>query len=482
MNTRPDEAPDLNALAGLAHELASTFVALSSDIALVIDGDGSVRNVVQGAAPLTASAQDWIGHPWADTVTGSTRIKIEQLIRDVSSVGVGRQREVNLPGSAGSDIPVSYAAIRLGEHGPILAVGRDLRAIAAIQQRFAESQQEMERDYWKRRQAESRYRTLFQVATDAVVVVDALTMSVVEANRAAGQLFGLPHDQLVGKHATVGIDRHSWPAVEELLTSARATGRAAEIRARLAAGGGSIDISATPFRSESDLLLLVRARVVAARPASAGAGNGAGLSTAHWAELVQRLPDAVVITDSSGRVVMANPAFIEMCQLGDESQADGRSLGQWIADAGVLTDILARAKRGGITAQTTTRLTGASGRPLSIGISAVLLDEGDRESIGFTLRRLDERDAAATGGVDEVAMAIDSLAALMGRKPLPELLHEATSLVERHLIKSALNRAGGDAQLAATLLGVSAETLASRIQTHTLSAGEGTSVSPSRIN
>ena len=67
-------------------------------------------------------------------------------------------------------MPVAYTAIRLGEHGPVLAVGRDMRAIAAIQERFIETQQDMERGYWNARQAESRYRLLFQVATDAVMV------------------------------------------------------------------------------------------------------------------------------------------------------------------------------------------------------------------------------------------------------------------------------------------------------------------------
>ena len=477
MKSRPAEAPDLQALSGLAHELASTFVALSSDIALVIDADGAVRNVVQGAAPLAPSASEWVGRPWTETVTGNTRTKIEQLLHDVSVAGVGRQREVNVPGSAGIDIPVSYTAIRLGEGGLVLAVGRDLRAIAAIQQRFTESQQEMERDYWKRRQAESRYRTLFQVATDAVLVVDALTLGIVEANRAAGQLFGLPHDQLVGKHFTVGIDRHSWPAVEELLTSARATGRAAEIRARLSGGSGSVDISATPFRSDRDLLLLVRARTVSPRPA----GAGAAMSSVNWADLVQHLPDAVVITDSSGRVVMSNPAFAELCQLGDAAQPDGRPLAEWLIDAEGLADVLAQARRGGITAQTTALLSGAKGRRLSVGISAVLLDEADGESVGLTLRRLDERDALAMAGVDEVATAIDAIAARMGRSPLPDLLHEATALVERHLIKSALHRAGGDVHAAATLLGISVGTLAGRVEVHRLHAGEA-ALLPSQIN
>jgi len=477
VNTRVNEPTDLNALSGLASELATTFVALSSDIAIVIGEDGEVREVVQGSAPIAPSAGEWVGKPWADTVTFETRTKIEQLLSDVHSTGKGRQREVNLPSGEGASIPVSYAAIRLGEHGPVLAVGRDLRAIAAIQQRFTESQQEMERDYWKRRQAEARYRMLFQVATDAVLVVDALTMSIVEANRAAAQLFGIAQAELAGKHATVGIDRHSWPAVEELLGSTRATGRAAEIRARLPEGGGSIDISATPFRSDRDLLLLVRARVPTQRRLAEQPD-----AQAQWADLVQRIPDAVVITDSSGRVLMANPAFVRLCQLGDDAVLEGRDLAQWIG-AETATALIAQAKLHGIATQLAATLRGELARAVGVGISVALLDDGDSECIGFTIRRLEGAEGTIGPAIDDVAVALDALASLMGRQPLPELLRAATALAERHLIRTALQRSAGDAHAASLLLGVTPSDLAERLAFHRISAGTaGDGVAPTQLN
>ena len=475
MDNRASGPPDLNALAGLASELASTFVALASDIALVIDADGSVRKVVQGRAPMAPAADDWVGRPWADTVTGDTRRKIVQLLDDVHSSGVARQREVNLPGGDGASIPVSYAAIRLGEHGPVLAVGRDLRTIAAIQQRFQESQQEMERDYWMRRQAESRYRMLFQVATDAVLVVDALTLAIVEANAAAAALFDMPAQRLAGQHVTVGIDRHSWPAVEELLGAARATGRAAEIRVRLPGQSGAVDLSATPFRSGNDLLLLVRARALGTGPQAAPDEN------VRWADLVQRIPDAVVVTDSSGRVLMSNPAFGTLCQSGSDLQVDGRSLSQWIGEP-TLSQLLARARRHGIAAQIEATLRSDAGRAIGIAVSVVLLDEGDRECIGFTLRRLDGHAGEPQPAVEEIAAAFEALADGVGRRPLPELLRSATELAERHLIRSAMQRVSGDADAAARLLGIAPRVLAERLQQLAASTGAAGDPSSMQLN
>lgn len=463
---RPAAPADLTALADLAGELASTFVALSSDIALVVDPGGAVRQVVQGDAVIAPGGGTWVGRPWTDTVTLDSRGKIEQVLHDVSVSGVSRAREVNLQGDGGVGIPVSVAAIRLGRDGPLLAVGRDLRAIAAIQQRFQQTQQELERDYWKRRQAESRYRLLFQVATDAVMVVDALSMQIVEANRAAVQLFDPGAATLAGRHAAMGIDALSWPAVEELLNAARATGRAAEIHAR-AAAGTRIDVSATPFRSDRDLLLLVRARI----PHETNA-DGAE----PWADLVQRTPDAVVVTDSGGRITMANPAFHALIEVTGDIQADRRELARWVGDASTMAALIGRVQRHGIATQVEASLHGEQGRRLRVGISAVLLDDGDHSAIGFTMRALDAREAEALPAAEEIAMSIEALGSLMGRRSLPELLNAANALVERHLIRSALQRCGGDESEAAVLLGVAPDALAERMSLHAIGADGGSHV------
>ena len=71
------EPLDLGKLSRWAPELARTFVALSSDIALVIDADGVIRTVEQGnAEPIAAAAHGWVGQSWVDTVSADTRGKI----------------------------------------------------------------------------------------------------------------------------------------------------------------------------------------------------------------------------------------------------------------------------------------------------------------------------------------------------------------------------------------------------------------------
>jgi len=147
----PHHPADLQVLAAWAPELADTFVALACDIALVIDTDGRIARLAQHDTHPIAPAS-WIGCEWVQTVSPDSRSKIEQMLADVAATGHARRREINHPDALGGPAPVAYSAARLGETGPMLAVGHDLRAQAALQQRFVAAQEALERSYWNAQQ------------------------------------------------------------------------------------------------------------------------------------------------------------------------------------------------------------------------------------------------------------------------------------------------------------------------------------------
>ena len=453
------ELKDLSALSHLAPELARTFVSVASDIALVLDADGVILNVAQQGPASSPIAGDWVGKRWTETATGETRGKIEQLLHEVRLSGLSRRREVNHPSAAGEDIPFAYAAVRLGKNGPVLAVGRDLRTIASIQQRFVETQQQMERDYWQHRQAESRYRLLFQVATDAVMVVDAESLCVIEANRASAQLFDFPLDQLLGKSAVMGIEPHSRNAVEQMFVTARANARPTEIRARIIGKTTTVSISAIPFRSDSKMLLLVRSRAVTAGDPSAAT---------PFAALVARMSDAVVITDSSGRILSANTAFLNLCAASSEKSVAGRSLADWVGDSvSGMQRIIEDVRRHGIAPRIGSSIT-ADGNRVDVEITATLLEDHDQECIGFTIRQVGSEHFERGDSIDQLTASIARVMTRVGHDALPELVGNTAGLVERHVIALALERCVGDNAGAAQLLRITAAQLDQKLRQHGL--------------
>ena len=480
-------------LADFAPQLAETFVSTGTDIALIIGTDGVIQHVAVGAEPISGSTAQWIGRPWAETVSGGTRAKIGELLAEAASAGVTRRRQVFHSTLDGQNVPISYSAIKLGPNGPVLAVGRDLGSVAAIKQQFLVAQRELEQDYWKRRHSESRYQQLFQVATDAVMVVDAETLAIVEANRAANDLFGGNRVNLIGQSATFGVLRFERPGVEELLVMARSSGRPGEIRVHATAPGGSdnplhatvIDMSATPFRANDKMLLLVRARAskVSSEPSSA----------TRLSDFVEQTPDAVTIADSSGRVLMANPAFVALCQLSSGTDAGkivGRSLAELLGDPqNTLSSILAEAKSNGLSEQRPATIGLASASTFDVQVSAALLAEGDQECIGLTLRRIDQRTLGGTSGKSdypvesELAVVVSDLVAQLGQTSLTDLVAEISDAAERHLIELALVQSNGDHQRAAEILGISSAALWQRV--HDLGVGmlgHAQSTTPSLLN
>jgi transcriptional regulator PpsR len=441
---------------------------IASDVALVIDRDGVIRSVAEGASALPAECSRWVGQRWVDTASSDTRRKIELLLDELSTTGVSQRREVNHPLVDGDAVPMAWTAIRLGDHGPVVAVGRDLRAVAAIQRRFLDAQHEMELDYWQRRHADSRYRTLFQVARDAVLVLDAHTLAVIEANEAAQELF-VPQ----AAAATTLVDRMpeaARPALAELLATARSSGRAGEISLRIAAAGRTWDVSATPFSAGPRQQLLVRAR-----DHEATAGSDA--PPAMMRALVESTPDAVVITDSSGHILMANPAFITLVQQQSEARIKGLGLAELVGDRdGAWRDTMARTRLQGLCPRTPLTVT-HGGLNIAVEVASTLLAEGDQEHLGFTLRTV-EPPRPASAVPQEAWSALSSLRAQVGLVPLDTLLREGAEILERQLIQTALGLAAGQVEVAARLLSTEPQALSSRLQRLELSAHHGDDDTP----
>ncbi len=476
---------DLDVLAAFAPALAATFASVASDIALVVDAHGVIRHRAVGADTLAESTERWVGQRWVDTVTSDTRHKIELLLQEAATGRAARRREVSHPSLHGLDIPMAWAAIRLGENGPVLAVGRDMRAVAAIQQRFVDAQQEIERDYWKRRRAEAHYELLFQVANDAVFVVSGDTFEVVEANTAAEHLVGQSASGMIGRpFPSIGAPA-SRSQLDELLRMARSSGNPAEVRGWLSgpnesAEGRPVDISAVPVRvggGDGRVLILVRARTVAR-------SDLASESQRRFAEFVERTPDAIAITDSSGAILSTNPAFAQLSLAGEDA-LHGRRLPAVVHDeANTLESVLQRTRSAGLASAVQMRVHQPAHGTTLLEVSAVLLAEGDQERVGFTFRRLEQTVEAAAPIAGRFAQALWTLGAelddRLGHRPLQALVDHANRVIEFHLIDRALERNGGDRLQAAAELGIAPDELEARRARHTAQAarhGSGDAVS-----
>ncbi len=445
-------------LGDLDAEAASALVAAAADVALIVNGKGVIRDMACQSEELQAVLEGqsrWLGQAFANTVTLESRPKVEALLREASPNHASPRRQVNHPTGRGTDIPILYSAVRVGGLDRLVALGRDLRPLAELQQRLVEAQQSMERDYARLRHAETRYRLLFQLSPEPVLVLEVASQRVMEANPAAVRLFGEVRD-IVGRLISEVFDVRSAGAVQALLAGVRAAGRADSVRATLAGGVRECAVSASMLRQDGASLFLVRLSPVEA--GDAVAVNEA--SRSHLAEFFEAATDGLVITDRDGRITNANAAFLELAQLASEEQARGQSLERWLGRTGVdFSVMMSNLRQSRAVRLFATRLQGELGGSADVEISAATVSNGAEPYFGFTIRDVGRRLRTDLRSSRELPRSVEQLTELVGRVSLRELVREATDVIERLCIEAALELTGNNRASAAEMLGLSRQSL-----------------------
>lgn len=451
-----------NLLGGVEGKVAANVVAAGGDVAMVIDRGGFIRDLAVNSRDMVNDGfEGWLDRRWADTVTSESKPKIEEMLRDAANGGGGRWREINHPTAGGASIAVRYIAVNAGQDGRVIAIGRDHRATAELQQRLIQAQQTMERDYTRLREAESRYRLLFQLASEAVVVVDASTRKIIEANPAAERLVGGGVGALVGRAFASVFDSASRDDSVSLLAMAQGGGHLTA-QARLKSGGQFYNAAASLFRQDRATLFLVR---LTALDAAAPSPDG----ERRLLDVLDRIPDAFVVTDENLRILAENTAFLDIARLASKDQARGQSLEVFLGRPEIDRNIMISSLRQhGSLKNFSTIVRNRLGEQEDVEVTAVHVADGDQPCFGFSIRSVVRTPLARPSAAGELPRSVEQLSHLVGRVTLKELVRETTDLVERLCIEAALELTGDNRASAAEVLGLSRQSLYSKLHRYGL--------------
>ena len=439
-------------LAGLGPDSVSALLSAAADVVLVLDAGGVIRDVSSTSAVITSGGRlgNWTGKRWADLVTVESKAKIERLLDDAADDARIVWRQVNIPSEEGADLALSFCAIGVGPKGRVIALGRDLRAQAGLQQQLVDAQQALERDYLRLRHLESRYRILFDLTSEGVLVVDGKNLKVIEANPAAANVFSNV-TKLVGRSILDCVDASARQALVKLLDTVHASGKPDQLSVKL--GKQRVTLSVSMMHEEAGELLLLR---VGSLPAAQEAVHDARADVVL--RVLEQTPDAFVVTDNDGDIIAVNRAFADMVQLPRADIALGESLDRWLGRAGVdLNVLLANLRQRGSVRLFATTMRDQTGTTIPVEISAVSVSNADG-GLGFTIRDIGRRLGGETGR-HEIPHSAEQLTELVGRVPLREIVGETTDLIERLCIEAALQLTQDNRATAAEVLGLSRQSL-----------------------
>ncbi len=445
-------------LGNLTAQTAANVIEAAADIALILNGDGVIQDVAFQQTDFSAEFGGygrWFGRSWSDTVTAESKQKVAALLEEATRNRKSGWRQLNHQSERGIDVPVLYSTVRLEPADRIVALGRDLRAVAELQRKLVEAQMSMERDYARLRQVEARYRLLFQLSSESALIVEGGSQKIVEANAAAINMLGGNLKRIIGRPLPDYFDADGAERLRTTLSALRGGGPGGDTPARLKDSDQRVVIKVSPFRQDVSSMILTRIL-----QATDGPAPSISPAAAQLLRFVQSSPDGVAVTDRGGRILSANAAFAEMTQLSRPENARGEDLERWLGRPGIdLGILIAKLRQNESVRMFATILRGEYGATTDVEVSAVPLSEDTSMSFGFAIRDVGRRLSPDARSDRELPRSADQLVDLIGRAPLKELVRETTDVIERLCIEAAFKLTGNNRASAAEMLGLSRQSL-----------------------
>ena len=144
-------------------------------------------------------------------------------------------------------------------------------------------------------------------------------------------------------------------------------------------------------------------------------------------------------------------------------------LGKWIGRHAMEFNILVtNLREHGTVRHFFTVLRGEFDSSEEVEISAVAVTSGEQPCFGFTIRSVSRRPDVLVNGRRELPRSVEQLTQLVGRVALRDLVRESTDVIERLCIEAALELTGDNRASAADILGLSRQSLYSKLRRHGL--------------
>jgi transcriptional regulator PpsR len=443
--------------------VAARVVAAAADLALILDRDGVILEISLGDG--FDAQPGWtklVGKRWIDTLSRESQAKVEPFLAEVREGRTPRSRELNQRADGIEDVPLRFNAVLLDDQLRMLVLGRDLRPLTTLQQRMIGTQQAMDREYGRLRQADTRYRVLFHVASEGVVVADGVSRRILEANPAASAMLGEPAEALQGKAILELFDPASRQSITAVLAAVEAGAKPPDVEAKLnGQTGGEVTVSPSLFRQGGSPLVLLRFSSASVEATSTGARASRMLA------MLDAMPDGFVVAGEDRRILSANTAFCDLVQHANENQVIGEPLDRWLGRPGVdLSIMMANLREHGTVRNFATIVRGDFATPQEALVTAVSALAGKEQCLGFIIRSVSSFASAPSSSV--VPRSVEQLRNLVGRVSLKELVRESADLIERLCIEAALDVSGNNRASAAQLLGLSRQGLYSKLRRYGL--------------
>ncbi|QYK43586.1 MAG: transcriptional regulator PpsR [Paracoccaceae bacterium] len=455
----------------LAPDLLAEVISTASDIALHVTRDGAVISVLVNEHHRSfGQLETWVGRQVRELLTPESVQKLDRRLTQLHEApeGTSLAVEITHEDAVNAGFPVRYALHRLPGDESVLMLGRDMRAIAEIQQKLVSVQLALEKDYEAQREIDTRYRVLMEMTRDAILLVSMATGRIADLNQVAANLLGGTRNELLGAAVAQEFVGRRRGELLETMASLATADAATPIEMQARRSQKRVMMVPLVFRAAGERLLLCRLDVVEqVRPAADELGDALGRL---YAEGV----DGIVFADRDGLIRGANESFLNMTDSSGLAAVRGRSLADFLLRGAVdLKVLIENAKRTGRMRMYATRLVTMFQAQVAVEISATWLNDRPQPVLALVVRDASRAEAMRRSGLGGTEDGSSSVVELVGSAKLKDIVAETADVVERMCIETAVELTRNNRVAAAEMLGLSRQSLYVKLRKYgLLSKGE----------
>ncbi len=436
--------------------LLSEIVSTAADISLLVAHEGRVTALtVNPHHPAFGQLEGWVGRHMSEVVTEESYEKFTRRMEALAKPGSrSLSLEINHTDNAIWEFPVRYTMHALGSDKSVLMLGRDMRAIAEMQQQLVMAQIALERDYESQREMDTRYRVLMEATRDAVVLLAMNNGRIADLNAAAAVMLGGSRQDFLGGAIAQEFEGRRRSEFLEALTNIASADGVSPVE--LVARRSQRKLRVTPklFRAAGERLMLCRLE----------APEQVGMTYSETNENLERLfhegVDAMVFLDQDGLITTGNDAFLKLTDSTHLSSVRGRSMADFLARGSVdLRVLLDNARRSRQLRLYATKIQSEFDGQTSVEISATYLNDRPKSGFGMVIRDASRTEMQRRPGYSGGDEGMRGVMELVGSSTLKDIVAETTDVVEKMCIQTAVDLTRNNRVAAAEMLGLSRQSL-----------------------
>ena len=434
-----------------------------ASLQFLISENGIVIDATINGPSSTLQPEELIGRPLSELVTDDSGALLASRIEEARrNKGVAVRCDTSIEPRSGNTVPLLCWICAETNSSNVKVAAIDLLPEASLRHQLLNAQHAMERDYWSKRRLEARYRRLLDMVSEGFIVVDDSSGRILEANPMAATLLVGAGATLVGKPFPQGLDEEARNTLEGLTREARSV--TTTIDGMISTDGGlELNIAITYLRQSGEGRLLIRLRDDSERD----------LKGVEFQSFFTDAPDGILELDEQGIVLAANNAFLDMAGILSPELVEGRRADRWIGRSAVdLNIVLDHSKQEGSVRLYSTTLRTETESSVDIELSVSRVGKNGSTRVMVFVRDIGRRITPDQSVDDHLPRSIEQITGRVGRVPLKELVRESTDVIEALCIEAALKLTSGNRASAAELLGLSRQSLYTKLRRFDLGDAE----------